>query len=85
LASVDDVLASVGAAGDRVEEIVGAIEGSKAQAEAAVGALQSLGVAGTSAAVSAAKEQLEKNSVMAMALSQKLIEVRTVVESAKAV
>jgi hypothetical protein len=85
LASVDEVLASVGAVADRVDEVVGAIEGSKAQAEAAVGALQALGVEGTSAAVNAAKDQLEENSVMAMALSQKLIELRTVVEFAKAV
>jgi hypothetical protein len=85
LASVDDVLASIGAVADRVEEIVNAIAGSKAQAEEVVGALQALEVEGTSAAVNAAKDQLEENSVMALALSQKLSEVRTVVESAKAV
>lgn len=85
MASVDEVLASIGAVVDRVDEIVGAIEGSKSEADEVLGALQALGVDGASAAVSAAKDQLEENSSMAMSLSQKFVEVRSAVESAKGV
>lgn len=83
MASVDDVLASVGAVVDRVDEIVSAIEGSKVQADEVLGSLQALGVERASAAVSAAKSQMDENSAMAMSLSQKFVEVRSAVASAK--
>ena len=77
------MLALIGAVVDRVDEIVGAIEGSKSQADEVLGALHALGIEGASAAVSAAKDQMEENSSMAVALSQKFGEVRSAVESAK--
>ncbi|GAA1662811.1 hypothetical protein GCM10009830_05140 [Glycomyces endophyticus] len=83
MASIDEVIASIGAGADAVNEIQAQVEGSKAMTEETMGQLQALNVEGAAAAVGACKDQLEECSAMAAALHNKLTEAATAAQSAK--
>lgn len=83
VASIDEVLTSISANVDAVNELQGQIEASKAQVDEVLGQLQSLGIEAAANALNVGKEQLEESSAMAAALVTKLEEARNSAEAAK--
>ncbi|GAA2300914.1 hypothetical protein GCM10009853_066650 [Glycomyces scopariae] len=83
MASIDEVLTSISANVDAVNELQGQIEASKAQVDEVLGQLQSLGIEAAANALNLGKEQLEETSAMAAALTAKLEEARNSAELAK--
>lgn len=83
MASIDEVISSISANADAVNELQAQVEGSKAMAEETLGQLQSLNVEGAAAAVGTCKDQLEECSAMAAALHSKLNEAMSAAAAAK--
>jgi chromosome segregation ATPase len=83
MASIDEVISSISANAEAVNELQAQVEGSKAMAEETLGQLQSLSVEGAAAALGACKDQLEECSAIAAALQNKLNEAMTTAVAAK--
>jgi hypothetical protein len=83
MASIDEVMSSISANVDAVNEVQAQVEGSKAMAEETLGQLQALNVEGAAAALGACKDQLEECSALAAALQNKLNEAMSSAAAAK--
>lgn len=83
MASLDEVISSISANADAVNELQAQVEGSKAMTEETLGQLQALQVEAAAAAIGACKDQLEECSAMAAALHNKLNEAMSAAAAAK--
>jgi hypothetical protein len=83
MASIDEVMSSINANMEAVNEVQAQIEGSKAMAEETLGQLHALNVEGAAAAVGACKDQLEECSALTAALHNKLNEAMSAAAAAK--